>query len=246
MHSASVGFHCPECLQSGGQKVLRAADLGPNLKLVYGMMAALAVTYLAQTASGSGNWRVGEVTERGILFGPLVNHGEYWRIVTGGFLHAGLLHLAFNMYALYIFGPALQREIGMAKTALVYVGGLFGGSAAVLLFNFDTPTLGASGAVLGLAGGLAVALLARGIKITQTSLAGIFLINLALPIFVNISFWGHLGGMLGGALVAGVLLFGPKRLGLTQPQAMSGAVAAIVLFAGLGVLGASLALSPIF
>ncbi len=142
-----------------------------------------------------------------MLFGPFVSDGEFWRVVTSGFLHVDPIHLAFNMYALYMFGPAIEAAVGPMKTLAIYIGGLLGGAIAVLLFDFNTPTAGASGAVLGLAGGLAVIYKLNGIPLKQTSLGGILLLNLALPLLgaFNISFWGHAGGIVGGALLAFVV-----------------------------------------
>ena len=89
--------------------------------------------FVAQLASGQGRGATaGEVFRQGALFGPAVESGEYWRLITGGFLHGSMFHIAFNMYALYIFGPNLERSLGMVRTGLIYAGGLFGGSAAVM------------------------------------------------------------------------------------------------------------------
>ena len=260
MTTASVGFHCPACTKSGAQKVYRPGDLGSKPTLVYGVIGVCVVAFLAQLVSGNGDWFAGEVAQQGTLFGPYVQihdvagrpSGQLWRIVTSGFLHAGYLHLGFNMYALFIFGPAVQRAVGLAKTILIYAGGLFGGSAAVLLFNWDSPTLGASGAVLGLAGGLAGILWSKGINIAQTSLGGIFLINLALPLFTNISFWGHFGGIVGGFVVASVMAAvdaspTAQRAPTTStggPTLAAGA-AVVVALLGLAVLGAQLGLNSI-
>lgn len=137
---------------------------------------------------------------------------------------------------------------------MIYAGGLFGGSAAVLLFNWDQATLGASGAVLGLAGGLAGILWSRGINITQTSLGGIFLLNLALPLFTNISFWGHFGGIAGGFIVAMAMATIDKGqrsapLSMQENSGVSPALAVggvlVIALAALGVLGAQLALNSI-
>ena len=254
MTSASVGFHCPECTKSGAQKVYRAGDLRSKPTLVYAVIGLCVAAFLGQMATGEGDWFRGSFYEEGVLFGPFVGDGEYWRMLTSGFLHAGILHLAFNMYALYIFGPAVQQAVGLGKTALIYAGGLFGGSAAVLLFNWNSPTLGASGAVLGLAGGLAGILYARGINITQTSLGGIFLLNLALPLFTNISFWGHFGGIAGGFVVAMTMsaFDRPQRSSPLSMQDRSGPSPAllagglvVVGLIALGVVGARLALTPI-
>ncbi len=189
MTQASIGFHCPECVAGHSQTVYRAQDImNRRPPLTTALIVANVVAFVAQIVSQD------LVTEVGLLWGPAVQDGELWRIVTGGFLHSGLLHLGFNMYALWIFGPNLEKGLGSVRFGIIYAAGLLGGSLAVLAFGFTQATLGASGAVLGLAGGLSAVLWARGINIFKTSLSAILLINLALPILVpGISFWGHLG-----------------------------------------------------
>jgi len=255
MTSASVGFHCPECTKSGAQRVLRPGDLVAKPTLVYAIIGLCVVTYMGQVVTGEGNWRAGWIANDGFLFGPAVRDGELWRIVTSGFLHGGLIHLAVNMYALFIFGPEIQKAVGIGRAALIYAGGLFGGSAAVLLFDWNQATLGASGAVLGLAGGLTGILFARGVNITQTPLFRIMLFNLALPLFVPIiSFWGHFGGVAGGFAVGAAMAALDKNRrpssgpiegpGGPAPALLVGALIVIGL-AALAVAGAQLALDPI-
>lgn len=208
MTAASVGFHCPECTKSGAQKVYRPGDLMSKPTLVYGIIAVCVVVFVGQLLTGEGRVRSLDdgVTQTGLLFGPFVEDGEYWRIITSAFLHGSFIHIAVNMYALYVFGPEVQRAVGTVKAALIYAGGLFGASAAVLAFDYVSPTLGASGAVLGLAGGLTGILFARGANITRTPLFGVMVFNLALPLFVPlISFWGHFGGTVGGFLVGAAM-----------------------------------------
>jgi membrane associated rhomboid family serine protease len=228
MTQASVGFHCPECTRSGGQRVVRARDLtNRRPPVTVGLIAINLVAFLLQrSVIGPDGSTIGD---RGLLFGPLVEDGEWWRVVTSGFLHANLLHIGFNMYALWIFGHPLERALGSVRFALSYLGGLLGGAVAVLVFNFTTPTLGASGAVLGLAGALAAVLWSRGIAITQTSLGGIFILNLALPLLIpRISFWGHFGGIAGGFAVGWLLSWLPDRYG----RSMTSAVAAAAVLCG--------------
>lgn len=212
MSAASVGFHCPECTSAGAQKVLRPGDLRSKPVFTYGVLALIAVAFVAQGATSGGGFLSGVVVDEGVLWGPYVERNEWWRIVTSGFLHSGLMHVGFNAYALYLFGPTMERLIGPLRTAIVYAGGLFGGAAAVLAFDFTQATLGASGAVLGLAGGLAAVLMVNGQSIRQTSLGGIFFLNLALPILVpRISFWGHFGGIAGGFAVGYVIGWAMKQ-----------------------------------
>ena len=104
------------------------------------------------------------LTNMGLLYGPYVQGGQYWRILTSGFLHGSILHIGFNMYLLYMLGPQMEQGFGSLRFSLMYFGSLFGGALAVLLFGFTQPTLGASGAVLGLAGAMFVALWGRGVS----------------------------------------------------------------------------------
>jgi membrane associated rhomboid family serine protease len=236
MIQAPVGFHCPECTRSGGQRVIRARDLSrAPIPVTIGLLVANIGIFTIQGLV------IGDppatLQRWGLLFGPAVEAGEWWRVVTSGFLHANLLHIGFNMYALWIFGPVLERGLGSVRFALAYVGGLLGGAAAVVHFDFLSPTLGASGAVLGLAGALAAVLWARGVAITQTSLGGIFIINLGLPLLVGgISFWGHLGGIAGGFAAGWLLSWLPERFGQSTMVALGATTALCV-----GLLAAALA-----
>lgn len=153
-----------------------------------------------------------ELTQQGLLYGPYVQQGELWRVLSSGFLHGSLLHVGFNMYLLYLLGPQLEQQFGSLRFSLMYLGSLFGGALTVLLFDFAQPTLGASGAVLGLAGAMAVALWGRGINPLQSPLFGLVVLNLALPLLVpGISFWGHFGGVAAGALMGYLLAWLPSR-----------------------------------
>lgn len=231
MITASVGFQCPDCTRQGGQRVVQPLQrTGRAIPLVLQVaMAMIGVAYLGQQASTA-------VTNDGLLFGPAVAAGEWWRVVTSGFLHSGLLHLGFNLYAIYLFGQLFRRGPGEVPVGLIYLGGLFGGAAAVLAFDFGSPTLGASGAVLGLAGGAAVFMQRNGIPFLQSAAGQIILLNLALPLLVGgISFWGHAGGAAGGALVAAALLAAPGAP--PQRWAVAGGVVAALAAASIAVAG---------
>jgi membrane associated rhomboid family serine protease len=232
MIQASVGFHCPECARVGAQRVVRARDLSTRRPPVtVSLIVANVVIFLGREAVVTGDGVA--LVDWGLLFGPAVEAGQWWRVVTSGFLHANLPHLGFNMFALWIFGQPLERAMGSIRFSLAYLAGLLGGAVAVLMFNFTAPTLGASGAVLGLAGALAALLWSRGIAITQTSLGGIFIINLVLPlVFPGISFWGHLGGIVGGFVAGWLLSWLPDRFGQSIPTAVAATAALCVLLFG--------------
>src|SRR3954466_9637986 len=79
-----------------------------------------------------------------VLYGPLVADGEWWRLLTAGFLHGGLLHLVLNMYALYFLGRMLEPSLGHVRFAAMYFAALLAGSFGAVLLNPDTPVVGAS------------------------------------------------------------------------------------------------------
>ena len=133
--------------------------------------------------------------------------GEWWRIVTSGFLHYGLFHIAFNMYALWIFGPTFERSMGRARFVLAYVACLLGGSLGALIASPTALTAGASGAIFGLLGIAVMSQRSLGISIWDSGLGTVLVLNFALTFGIgNISVGGHLGGFLVG-LVAGWLCY---------------------------------------
>ncbi len=175
------------------------------------------------------------LTSMGVLYGPAVQDGQIWRILSSGFLHGGIVHVGFNMYLLFMLGPQMEQGFGSLRFCLMYFGSLFGGALAVLLFDFSQPTLGASGAVLGLAGAMFVALWARGVNPRQSPVFGLVVLNLALPLLVpGISFWGHFGGVAAGAALATVLVWLPeKNRASKSANSLSHGVALTVLLAAL-------------
>jgi membrane associated rhomboid family serine protease len=236
MRPASVGFHCPECAQRGAQRVYRARDLRPGKQVTVTLLAINAVLFLAQMSTGGGVIRTTTgLTFEGLLFGPFVADGEYWRLLTSGFLHANLPHVLFNSWALWVFGPLVEALFGRWKMLGIYLSGLFGGSALVMLFAWSSPTLGASAAVLGLGGALVGSMAARGMDLRSSGLVGVLGINLLLPLLVpGISFWGHLGGIAAGfAAGYAVAVLGERRSGDRATYAVLGG-----LVVGLAALGA--------
>jgi len=170
------------------------------------LIALNLVMFAAQIATNQA------LTSKGLLYGPYVQAGQYWRILTSGFLHGNVIHIGFNLFLLYLLGPNLEKGFGSLRFSLIYSGSLIGGVLAVLLFGFTQPTLGASGAVLGLAGAMFIALWGRGVSPNQSPVFGIVVLNLALPLLIpGISFWGHFGGVVAGAVMAYFLVFLPEK-----------------------------------
>jgi membrane associated rhomboid family serine protease len=209
MTPTPVGMRCPECARDRTKvKTLRAA--APSAPVVTQALIAINVAaFIAETATGAplGGGGGGTVYVHGALFGPLIEqHHEYWRIVTSGFLHAGILHIALNMFFLYIMGGMLEPVIGSLQFAAVYVASLVAGSFGALLFQPTIPTVGASGACFGVLGALIVVAYYRHIPIWQSGLGVTLVINVVFSLSVRgISIGAHLGGLVGG-MIAGWLV----------------------------------------
>ncbi|MDQ3675346.1 MAG: rhomboid family intramembrane serine protease [Actinomycetota bacterium] len=208
MTPTPVGMRCPECSRQK-TKVRTAATLTGDPQLAYALIAISVVAFVAQVMSGGGiDGRDGTVYNEGALFGPYVAGGDWWRIVTAGFLHAGPLHLLLNMYFLYFLGTLLEPTIGKWRFGVIYFVSLVGGSLGALFMDPNAATVGASGAVFGLMGAGILAMRARGIDPMQSGLGVTLALNLAIPFLIpnNISIGGHIGGLLAGGLV-GYLTF---------------------------------------
>ncbi|MFM7534284.1 MAG: rhomboid family intramembrane serine protease [Acidimicrobiales bacterium] len=140
--------------------------------------------------------------------------GEWYRLLTSGFVHFGILHLAMNMFALWQLGRELEAPLGPTRFTLLYVSSILGGAGLVVALQVvDIPFLsqpglqgGASGGIFGLLGALAIGLRQRGIPIMQTTLGPVLVINLLLTLSLQLSIGGHLGGLLAGAAAGSVLL----------------------------------------
>ena len=139
--------------------------------------------------------------------------GEWWRLVTAGFVHFGIIHIAFNMYLLYMLGQMLERSVGRVRFGLVYLAALLGGSAGSLLLDNGLAG-GASGAVFGLMGLAVVGYWLHGANPLNTSIGSLLMLNLFVTFFFpGISIGGHLGGAAAGAL-CGLAVMAPSWKGV--------------------------------
>lgn len=215
-----------------GERVRRwNATAGP---LVTQLLIGLNVAVFAVTAAGGNAMgRGGALQYRLALHGPAVAAGEWYRLVTAGFVHYGLLHVAFNMILLWQLGSMLEPALGRARFLALYLAALLAGSAGALLLSPDAFTGGASGAVFGLLGAAAAGLHRRGLSVWQSGIGGLIAVNLVLTFAVpGISVGGHVGGLAGGALVGAATL--PARPG--RPAVLGGvAFAAAVAIAAIAV-----------
>jgi membrane associated rhomboid family serine protease len=241
MNQASVGFHCPECARGGRQKVYTARSLGSTPYVTAALIAANVVVFLIDMLSGTVNG-LGTLGEDWALYGPSVAAGDWWRPLTVGFVHAGLIHIGFNMLLLYQLGTLLEPALGRIRFAALYLMSLLGGSFLVLVMSYDTPTVGASGAVFGLMGAAVLAFRSRGIDPFSTGIPQLLGINLLITFVAAryISVGGHIGGLVAG-LVGGWLLFELERLG-AQGKIVGSALcvaASAALFAGCLYIGSN-------
>jgi membrane associated rhomboid family serine protease len=212
MTSTPVGMRCPECARQK-TKVRTMQHVGSNPTVTTVLIAINVLAFIGSGTVGFGDAPGNSVYRNGVLWGPEIdiNH-EYWRLVTGAFLHANLLHIGFNMYLLWVLGQMLEPAIGSLKFAAVYFASLLAGSFGALLVDPNVPTVGASGAVFGLMGVAVMEMRARGIDPMQSGIGGLILLNLAITfVFSNISVGGHIGGLVGGFLAGYVVVYGDKR-----------------------------------
>ena len=237
MRSASVGFQCPECVSEGNRSVRSARTVfggrvtAGAARVTQGLIGLNVLVFLV----GAG------VADRVERFGNLalalssqppphligVSQGEYYRLVTAAFLHAGLLHILFNMFALVQIGPLLEQALGRARFLTLYLLSAIGGSVAgYVLAPPNQPSVGASGAIFGLFGAYYVVV--RRLGGETGSIVVLLVINLAITFTVpSIDWRAHLGGLVTGAVLAAAFAYVPR--GPRQTLLQVGAVAAVVV-----------------
>ncbi len=206
-----------------------------RLPVTFGLITACVVVYLAVAVVGSGTGtplnaglvnQPGNVLILGALVPVYVAQGEAWRLVTSAFLHAGFIHLAMNMLALYFLGSFAEITFGRGRFfALYFISGIAGGLALLYFGAPNSPAVGASGAIFGLAGGVFGFAVRRGTFSTRdpviSQLLFITVINLGIGATIpGVSNTAHVGGLVGG-LVFGYLMaptiFSHKRLVAATP-----------------------------
>jgi membrane associated rhomboid family serine protease len=215
MTPTPVGMRCPECARERTKvKTMRSLPSAPIV--TQSLIALNVLVFFSELATGTpaGGGVSGTVLSDGDLSGSLIHiQHDYWRLVTSGFLHYSVLHIAFNMFFLYIMGAILEPAIGHINFAAVYLASLLAGSFGALLFQPDAATVGASGACFGVLGALLVVAYDRHIPIWQSGLGITLLINVVFTFSVaGISIGGHVGGLIGGMICgAAIVQFAEKR-----------------------------------
>jgi membrane associated rhomboid family serine protease len=226
-------MRCPECSRQR-TKVKTAATIArgdtPVVSyVIMGICVALQLGQMLSGASATGSGFGGSsVIDDFALSGPHVADGEVYRLVTSGFLHAGLFHLLVNMYSLWILGTLLEPGVGRLRFLLIYFVSLLSGSFGALLLTPDRFTVGASGAIFGLMGAAVIVMRNRGIDPMQSGLPLWIGINLVFSFAVpGISVGGHIGGLIGGSLAAIALFDVPDRI-RSLPSAVGPVMAAAI------------------
>ncbi|BAS27342.1 rhomboid family intramembrane serine protease [Limnochorda pilosa] len=212
----------------------RPVRLGGGRSMTQTLLVVIAAIFVLDMLTG------GWLLRAGAKYGPAIWGGQWYRLITSAFLHAGLMHLATNAFSIYIIGPVVENMLGARRFLLVYLISALMGSAASLYFSPLTLSVGASGAIFGLMGYILYARWQRP-RVVPAELRqwvlGILLLNVFITfVLPRIDVWGHLGGLVGGfaaGFVAGAP--GPSPLDLARsgrPGALGAAVVASVALVG--------------
>jgi membrane associated rhomboid family serine protease len=232
-------MRCPECARQS-TKVRTMSTLTGEPVLTYILIGINVVVGIGSLLGGGAGADSSSLTDDGGVSQATIADGEYWRLVTAGFLHAGPFHLLTNMLALWILGSLIERSLGKWRFGLIYFVSLLCGSFGALLLSPDSLTVGASGAVFGLMGAAAVVARNRGLNLMESGL-GIWIgLNLLITFTIpNISIGGHIGGLIGGTVTALLLVELPGRMRVPDivPSLVSAAIGVAAVAASIMISG---------
>lgn len=225
-----MGSHCPDCAKAGRPDARTRARFWSARQPVLVTMSLIAINVavfaLVLFVTREPSALSGGVTDmhlrlglsKDVLAQPIAWQSDdggvfitqpngWYRSVTSGFLHFGIIHLAFNMYFLYVLGPMLEPALGRVNYLLLYMASLLGGSLGVILLDSGGITAGASGAVFGLLAAATVGLWRRGINPFTTGIGTTLILNLFITFAIpGISIGGHIGGAVAGAICGSIML----------------------------------------
>jgi membrane associated rhomboid family serine protease len=212
MRQTPVGIRCPECAGRSRLRIRKPGFLmGRDPHLTYLLMAINLALFLVTNPRPLSGSSINQLGRDMALSRSGVADGEYYRLISSAFIHFGVLHIAFNMYALYLLGGALERYAGTLRFGIIYGISALTGSLGALILTPNGLTAGASGAIFGLMGAMLVLERQRGVALLGGSIGGLLVINLLITFGVSgISIGGHIGGLAGG-IVAGLILSGFGR-----------------------------------
>ena len=249
LREASVGYQCVDCVAEGRRDTPRARVVRTAARpVVVPILIALNVAVFVWTVIEAGdllNNFTSELYQQWVLVPGYVQLGQWWRVLTSGFLHVadsrfmpGPLHLLVNMLALWVLGRDVEALLGRSRFLAVYLVSLLGGAAAVMLFYEPNQAVaGASGAVFGLMGALAVVL--QKLRIPASQVIVLVAVNVGISLVIpGISLIGHLGGLVAGAAATAALVYAPARnRTVVQVAALVGLTVVLVLLIGVTALG---------
>ena len=200
---------------------------GSTPVVTYSLIAACVLIYLLQLLTQ------GQLTQAWIYWPPLTA-SEPWRMITSTFLHGSPVHILFNMYSLFIFGPVIESAVGRVRFLVLYLVAGFAGSVAVLLLAPEVRVLGASGAIFGLMGAYFV--ITRHLGRGQTQVFIVIALNLVLGFIIpNVAWQAHVGGLVAGVAVAAVYVATRRRP--QRPLQIVGVIGIVVALVVLTVVG---------
>lgn len=235
---ASVGIQCVDCVreqqraQPQRRTALGAKTRGGPPVVTYVLMGISILFFVLQRVLGS-------TFTADMWFVPVLSATEPYRFLTSAFVHSpnNILHLAFNMYALWITGPFLESMLGRARYLALYILAALGGSAAVLALTntpeaFITPVVGASGAIFGLFSAVLIVMRRIGRQATQIFI--VIALNIAIGFIApGISWQGHVGGLIVGAILGAIYAWAPRDR--WKLYGFLGAAATLALIVGVSV-----------
>ncbi|MBW0019423.1 MAG: rhomboid family intramembrane serine protease [Mycobacterium sp.] len=235
MRSAAVGHQCVDCVDAGSRTIRQprtqfgGRERSGTPLVTYALIAINVLAFVAELTSV-------EMRQQLALWPPAVADGQLYRLVTSAFMHYGAPHLLLNMWALYVVGPPLEMWLGRLRFGALYALSGLGGSVLVYLISpLNTATAGASGAVFGLFG--ATFVVAKRLALDVRWAGAVIVVNLVFSFVVpavssqQISWQGHVGGLVTGVLVAAAYVYAPReRRDLVQAATT---IIVMVAFAGL-------------
>jgi membrane associated rhomboid family serine protease len=242
MTPTPVGMRCPECMRQQ-TKVVRGTGGGApgfaQAPATFVLIAINVIAYLIEIAGGSGGLgeQSGKIVFDYALNGPAVAEGEWYRLLTSGFLHASLIHIGFNMLLLFLLGRLLEPALGTPRFVALYFASLLAGSLGALVLDPNALTLGASGAIFGLAGATFVIARGRGMDAIAAEIGFLIVFNLIFSFAAaRVSVGAHIGGLIGGVVCALTIVAGER--GMFGPNRRFVEFAAIAAVGVIAVVGA--------
>lgn len=234
---AAVGSQCFECVKRGVPKrtvrirqTLRRDPLIAT-KFIFAITVAAFGLIALRDHDLNGNGRT--AMDLG-LYGPALRHGEWWRLFSYSIVHFGLLHIASNLFVLWIVGRELEPGTGPIRFMTLYTVSVLGGAAgAFILSGPNSFTGGASGGVFGVTAAAALVAHRQGVKFWEGVFGPLLILNLVLGgvVVANVSLGGHIGGVIAGGLTAGAMILARR----VEAPALGYLAAAIVAIASVGV-----------